>query len=80
MKQDDVEVFVLAEVPTDPVKTPTGIELVDLGWDLEETVIMSKEELSELLEERPALKAECEVALKRGSRPVLRLDLINQTK
>lgn len=78
---NDVEVFVLDEVPTDQVSTPTGLELVPIGWDDEDTITMSRDELKSLLEgERTQLRASCKITERRGSRPALRLDFIESAK
>lgn len=58
------------------VFTPTGEEIAPEGWDEDDTVIMTKEELQDLLSTaRPALSVACSVAERKGSRPALRVDI-----
>lgn len=58
--------------------TTINIADIDAGWDEDVTVIMSKQELGELLRrEGRVLNVVCTVEQRsRGSRPTLRLDLV----
>ncbi len=59
------------------VSTPTGTEAAPEGWDDEDTVVMTREELDDLITvSRPSsLNVACSVIARKGSRPALRLDI-----
>ena len=64
------------------VETPTGRELAPLGWDEEDTAVMQSSELKPLIEQgrqtSVLMKAVCSVTKREGSRPALRLDIVER--